>query len=77
MLNEFTISPAICTSTVVFEITNVVGPDAGDYSGLANGWLYPGNTNGNLGLTATVPEYVSDALPEGVYTFTITAQGLA
>ena len=53
----------------------MVGPDAGDYSGLASGWLYPGNTNGNLGLTAAVADFVSNALPEGVYTFTVTAKG--
>ena len=53
----------------------MVGPDAGDYSTLANGWLYPSNTNGNLGLTATVADFVSNALPEGVYTFTVTAKG--
>ena len=76
MLNEFTISPAICKPTVVYELTNVVGPDAGDYSGLANGWLYPGNSNGSLGLTANLADFVSNALPEGVYTFTVTAKGL-
>ena len=48
-----------------------------DFTSLYAAWVYPANINGNLGLTATVPEYVSGALPEGVYTFTITAQGLA
>ena len=75
VLKDFTISPADCTSKIIYEISNVVGPNAGDYSSLSNGWLYPGNTNGNLGLTANLADFVSNALPEGVYTFTVTAKG--
>ena len=54
VLSEFTITPTICTPTVDYSVTNVQGPDASDYSSLATGWIYPGDANGNLGLTATV-----------------------
>ena len=48
------------------------------YNDLCDDWIYPADSNGNLPLTASNGDQFGSppALPEGVYTFTITACGL-
>ena len=71
MLNPFTIEPTICIETVEYTCTGVSGPGGVAFDDLCNAWSTP-----NLSLTATPAQFLSGDLPEGTYTFTITATGL-
>ena len=76
-LTPFMVQPAVCDTegTIEYTCTRVVDFGGTEYPQLCDDWTYPADANGNLGLTANLEDYPS-VLPEGAYTFTVTATGL-
>ena len=53
-LTPFTITPASCESSVTYTCEGVLGPDGMTaFDSLCDAWVFPADSNGNLGLTAS------------------------
>ena len=68
-LTPFTITPEACAGTESYECVAVAGPDNTsiiDFSDLCDSF-----DGTQLELVAVLDDYISGALPPGVYTFTI------